>query len=97
MKIKINLGLFRSKNETIERKIRFMETISVPKDEYLSLKKENELLKDQEILKKMNLLIDLMFEIKYGLYMGDYTEDLTTASIDNLSEWQKVSEAWNEV
>ena len=74
-----------------------METISITKEEYLSLKKENELLKNQEILQKINLLIDLMFEKKYGLYMGDHTDDLTSASIDNLSEWQRDSEAWNEV
>jgi hypothetical protein len=74
-----------------------METISVSKDEYISLKKENELLKDSEFLNKLNLLIDLMFEKKYGLYLGDFTDDLTGASIDKLLEWQTDSEAWNEV
>jgi len=74
-----------------------METISITKDEYLSLKKENELLRNQEILQKMNLLIDLMFEKKYGLYMGDHTDDLTGATIDNLTEWQTDSEVWDEI
>lgn len=74
-----------------------METISITKDEYLSLKKENELLKNQEILQKMNLLIDLMFENKYGLYMGDHTDDLTSFSIDNLTEWKEDSEVWDEI
>ena len=74
-----------------------METISISKEEYLSLKKENELLKDQELLNKMNILIDILFEKKYGLYLGDDTRDLTEALLDNLSEWKTDSEAWDGV
>ncbi len=74
-----------------------METISISKEEYLSLKKENELLKDQELLNKMNILIDILFEKKYGLYLGDDTRDLTEALLDNLPEWKTDSEAWDGV
>jgi len=54
-----------------------MDTINIPLKEYEALKEEVSLLKDKELLKKVNRLIDLLFEEKYGLYMGDYTGDLT--------------------
>lgn len=58
-----------------------METISIPMSEYQSLKKEVQLLENQALLAKLNEVIDLMFESKYGLYLGNYTEDLAESSI----------------
>jgi hypothetical protein len=54
-----------------------MKTIEIPEKEYEHLKEELKLLKDSELLRKINRLIDLLFQEKYGLYMGDYTNDLT--------------------
>lgn len=54
-----------------------MKTINIPLKEYEALKEEVSILKDKKLLKKLNRLIDLLFQEKYGLYMGDYTGDLT--------------------
>ena len=34
------------------------------------------LFKDTELLKKLNRLVELMYQEKYGLYLGNYTGDL---------------------
>lgn len=59
-----------------------METIQVPLNEYNSLKEELNLLKDSELLFKINRLLDIMYKEKYGLYMGDFTGDLVEVSIE---------------
>ena len=59
-----------------------METIQIPLNEYNSLKEELELLKDTELISKINKLLDLMYKEKYGLYMGNYTDDLEEVSIN---------------
>ena len=59
-----------------------METIQVPLNEYNSLKEELNLLKDSELLFKINRLLDIMYKEKYGLYMGDFTGDLEEVSIE---------------
>ena len=74
-----------------------MNTIQITVEEYDALKKEIELLKHQDLLKKMNELLDLMFESKYGLYIGNNTDDLTEYSLRNLSEWNVEGDVWDEV
>jgi hypothetical protein len=60
-----------------------METIQLPLTEYQRLQEEISLLKNSDLLVKMNRLIDLLFQDKYGLYMGNFTDDLTEYTIDN--------------
>ncbi|MCX8010580.1 MAG: hypothetical protein N3A61_05460 [Ignavibacteria bacterium] len=72
-----------------------METIQISLSEYQSMKEQLKLLKDNELLLKINKLIDLLFEEKYGLYLGNHTEDLTEYFInENLkekeSDWDKL-------
>lgn len=74
-----------------------METVQIPREEYISLKEEIDLLKDSILLEKMNKLIDLMFERKYGLYMGDFTGDLLEANINNIKEWETDGTPWDEL
>lgn len=74
-----------------------METIKIPIEEYQNLQRENLLLKKQDLLVKVNQLIDILFERKYGLYLGDYTDDLTEASFQQVKEWNNSGEVWNEV
>lgn len=74
-----------------------METISIPISEYNSLKNEIKLLKNQELLQKINNVIDLMYESKYGFYLGNYTDDLTEVTIGEMNEWQVSGDVWNEV
>ena len=57
------------------------EQIQISRTEYEAMKEELSLLKDTPLLQKMNRLIDLLFEEKYGLYLGDDTHDLTEAAI----------------
>ena len=59
------------------------QTIQIPVTEYNNLKQTIELLKDNSLLSKVNQLIDLLFEEKYGLYMEDYTDDLTEYTLNN--------------
>lgn len=74
-----------------------METIAIPVNEYNSLIKENKFLKNQGLLRKLNVVIDLMYESKYGLYLGNYTEDLTEFSVSELKEWQVSGDVWNDL
>lgn len=72
-----------------------MQTIEVPLAEYKRMQEELNLLKDSELLQKLNRLIDLLYQDKYGLYMGDNTEDLTEAAVNEY--WQKEENAWDNV
>ena len=63
------------------------EQIQISVAEYEAMKEELALLKDTPLLKKMNRLVDLLFEDKYGLYMGDFTGDLTEATLKSSSAW----------
>ena len=73
-----------------------MQTVTIPQKEYLQLKKEIELLKDNQFLKKVDELIDILFQEKYSFVLTDYTDDLTEHVINNLKDWQNESE-WDNV
>ncbi len=60
-----------------------METITIPKEEYTRLRKENELLKDTQFLKKVDELLTLLFLDKYQLVLTDYTGDLAEYSLNS--------------
>jgi len=72
-----------------------MQTISIPVNEFEALRKELELLRNSPLLEKLNNLIDLMYEEKYGLYMHDFTDDLTAFSIEN--SWNNDTNAWDSI
>lgn len=74
-----------------------MDTICIPVNEYKSLQDELKLLRDQELLQKVNDILDLMYERKYGLYLGDYTADLAEATANSIKEWQESGDIWNEI
>ncbi len=57
-----------------------MDRITIPKEEYTRLRKENELLKDSQFLKKVDELLTLLFLDKYQLILTDYTENLAEYS-----------------
>ena len=69
--------------------------IEIPLSEYQRLKDELGLLKNSELLIKFNKLIDLMYEDKYGLYMHDFTDDLTEYSINN--NWKNETSRWDNL
>ena len=71
------------------------ETIQIPVKEYEAMKEELSLLKNNDLLQKMNRLVDLLYEEKYGLYLGNNTTDLTEASIKN--SWPSQNSAWDNV
>ncbi len=71
-----------------------METVTIPKEEYVKLKKEIEILKDTPFLKKVDDLIDILFQEKYNLVLTDYTEDLKENVVNNVNDWQSKSR-WN--
>lgn len=75
-----------------------MEQITIPLAEYQSMINQIQLLQENQLLEKMNKLIDSIYETKYGLYMGDYTNDITKHTINNMEEWQgENGDAWNDL
>jgi len=72
-----------------------MNTIDLPISEYQSLVEENTLLKNSELLEKVNRLIDLLYQDKYGLYLGNHTDDLTEYSVNN--HWNESESSWDAV
>ena len=69
--------------------------IQIPVEEYEAMKETISLLKDTDLLRKINRLVDLLYEEKYGLYLGDDTSDLTDASIKKIE--QESNNAWDNV
>lgn len=59
------------------------ETIELPVAEYQRMQEELKLLKNTDLLKKVNQLVDSLYQDKYGFYMGDFTDDLTEFAVDN--------------
>jgi hypothetical protein len=59
-----------------------MQTVQIPLDEYDKLIAHNRLPQQIELMQQINRDLDLMYESKYGLYLGDFTEDLTEYSIN---------------
>lgn len=72
-----------------------MNTIQIPVSEYQRLQEELALLKNSELLQTVNKLIDFLYQDKYGLYMGDYTEDLTEYSIGEA--WEREPSGWDNL
>ena len=70
-----------------------MQTIEIPVSEDQSLKEELTLLKDSALLENVNKLIDILYQDKYGLYMGDYTGDLTESVMDDA--WEESASEWH--
>jgi hypothetical protein len=66
----------------------FMQTIQIPLTEYKHLQEEIAMLKNTELLNSINKLVDTLYQDKYGLYMGEFTEDLTDSVIN--TAWEKV-------
>lgn len=74
-----------------------METITIPKSEYAKMQKEIQLLKDNELLKRVNELIEILFEEKYNLVLTDYTDDLTEYAINSELDWVAKESGWDHV
>ena len=72
-----------------------METIQLPLLRYQQLQEELALLKNTELMKKLERLIDLLYQEKYGLYMGENTEDLT--QLVAKSAWSDDKSVWDDV
>jgi hypothetical protein len=72
-----------------------METINLPLNEYNALREEINLLRDTQFLEKVNKLIELLYQEKYGLYLGDYTEDLTEDTIS--TSWDEKESKWDGI
>jgi hypothetical protein len=71
------------------------DLIQIPVKEYELMKEEISLLKNNTLLEKLNRLVEILYEEKYGLYLGDDTADLTEASIQNT--WPQEKSVWDDV
>jgi len=72
-----------------------METITIPLNEYNRLKEEANLIKDKEFMARLNKLIDIIFQEKYGLYLGNFTDDITEQLI--LDNYTKEESGWDKI
>ena len=72
-----------------------IETIQISVKEYEAMKEELSLLRNNALLEKLNKLVDLLYEEKYGLYLGNNMNDLTEASV--LKNWQSSNSVWDHV
>jgi hypothetical protein len=70
-------------------------TVQIPIDEYQTMKRELIILKKQDLLIQVNELLELMFQNKYGLYLGDFTDDLVEQELNELKEWNLAGDVWN--
>ena len=71
------------------------DTIALPVSEYKRMQEELSLLKNSDLLKKVNQLVDFLYQDKYGFYMGDFTDDLTEYAVDN--SWDDTASDWDHV
>ena len=71
------------------------EVIQIPLKEYVAMKEKLSLLQDGELMKKLTRLVDLLYEEKYGLYMGDDTSDLAAASVQKA--FDESNNTWDNV
>jgi uncharacterized membrane protein len=71
------------------------EMIQIPVKEYEAMKEKISLLTDTALLEKMNRLIEILYEERYGLYFGDQTHDLTEAAVQK--NWPLQNTAWDNV
>jgi hypothetical protein len=74
-----------------------MKTVKVPEDEYLKMKKTIKILSDNKLLKRINELIEILFQEKYNIVLTDYTDDLTEFSVNNIREWDVEKSNWDNV
>ncbi|MEA2015981.1 MAG: hypothetical protein U9O59_04685 [Actinomycetota bacterium] len=74
-----------------------MKTVKVPEDEYLKMKKTIKILSDSKLLKRINELIEILFQEKYSIVLTDYTDDLTEFSVNNIKEWDVKKSKWDNV
>lgn len=69
--------------------------VQIPLKEYEAMKEKLSLLENSELMKKLTRLVELIYEEKYGLYLGDSTTDLTAASLQKA--FQETNSAWDNV
>jgi hypothetical protein len=71
------------------------EIFHISVKEYEAMNEELSLLRNNALLEKLNKLVDLLYEEKYGLYLGNNTSDLTEASV--LKNWSSSNSVWDHV
>jgi hypothetical protein len=71
------------------------DTIQIPLKEYEAMKEELSLLKNNVLPENINRLAELLYEEKYGLYLGNDITNLTANSISN--NWPSQNSAWDNV
>lgn len=71
------------------------DVVQIPLREYEALKEKISLLEDNDFMKKLMRLVDLLYEEKYGLYMGNDTSDLAAASMQQA--FTETNTSWDNV
>jgi hypothetical protein len=71
------------------------DLVQIPLKEYEALKEKLALLQDSELVRKMTRLLEILYEEKHGLYLGDDTSDLSAASAQHALK--QTNDAWDNV
>jgi hypothetical protein len=71
------------------------QVVQIPLREYKAMKEKLALFEDSELMNKLGRLVELLYEEKLGLYMGDDTSDLTAASMQHA--FQASNTSWDNV
>jgi hypothetical protein len=71
------------------------DVIQIPRKEYEAMQEKISLLQDSDLVRKLTRLVELIYEEKYGLYLGDDTSDLTASSLKGA--FTGSNSAWDNV
>ncbi len=72
-----------------------MNAMEISVEEYQKMVQTINTLQNNEMLQKINTLVEVLYENKYGLFMKDYYDDLTEYSIQ--TGWNDEPSPWNNV
>ena len=72
-----------------------MDAMQIPVEEYHKMIQAISTLQNNEMLQRINSLVDVLYESKYGLFMNDYYDDLTEFSIS--SGWNNEPSPWDNL
>ncbi len=72
-----------------------MNAMEISVEEYQKMVQTINTLQNNEMLQKINTLVDVLYENKYGLFMKDYFDDLTEYSIQ--LGWKDEPSPWDNI
>ena len=72
-----------------------MEVMEIQVEEYNNLLEAINTMQNNDILKKINNLVDVLSETRHGLFIKDYYDDLTEVAIN--TGWNDEPSPWDNL